>query len=81
MNARKKGEDSGRSGLTKNKLFEALGHVHNPFSINSHKDHDVEDYKQDENIGNLRAVNLQVEMTKAEASLMAYNMVARLQKS
>jgi len=81
MNARKKGEDSGRSGLTKNKLFGALGHVQNPFSTRSHKDHDAEDYKQYENIGNLRAIHLQVEMTKAEAKLMAYNLVAHLQKS
>ena len=81
MNVRKKGEDSSRSGLTRNKLFGALGHVHNPFSINSHKDHDVEDYKQDEIIGNLRAMNLQVELTKAEAILTAQNLVAHSQKS
>ena len=81
MNARKKGEDSSRSGLTRNKLFGALGHVHNPFSMNSHEDHDVEGCKQDANIGNLRAMNLQVEMTKAEAVLIAQNLIARFQKS
>jgi len=81
MNARKKGEDSGRPGLTWSKLFGALGHIHNPFSMNSDKGHDVEDYKQGENIESLRAMNLKVEMTKAEANLMAYNLVARLQKS
>ena len=81
MNVRKKGKDSGTSGFTWNKLFGALLHAHNPFSMNSHKDCDVEDYKQDENIGNLKAVNLQAEMTKAKADLMAYNLVAHLQKS
>ena len=81
MTVRKEGKDSGRSGFTGNKLFGALGHVHNPFSANSQKDHDVDDYRQDENIGNLRAMNLQVEMIKAEAGLVAYNLVARIQKS
>jgi hypothetical protein len=80
MNAGKKREDSGRPGLTRSKLLGAVGHVHNPFSM-SHKDHDVEDYRQDKNIGNLRAVNLQVEMTKAKAFLMAYNLVTRFQNS
>ena len=81
MNAGKKGEGSGRSGLARNKLFGALGHVHNPFSIDSRRGHDAGDYRQDENLGNLRAMNLQLEMTKAEAILTAQNLVARIQKS
>ena len=81
MNARKKGKDSGRSGLTRNKLFGALGHIHNPFSMNSHKHHGVEAYRQDENTGNLRAINFEVEMTKIEASVMAQNLIAHFQKS
>ena len=81
MNARKISKDSGRSGLTRNRLFGALGHVHNPFSMNLRRDHDAEDYRQDESIGNLRAMNLQVEMTKAEAILTAQRLIAQLQKS
>ncbi len=84
MNSRKekrKGEASSRSGLAWNNLFGAFGQVHNPFSTKSHRDHDVEDYKLNENIGYLRAMNLQAEITKAKASLMAYNLVAILQKS
>jgi hypothetical protein len=81
MNARKRSKDSGRSGLTRNKLFGALGHVHNPFSMNSHKDHDAEDYKQDENIGNLRAMSFEVQLTKLEASMMAQRLIAQFQKS
>jgi len=81
MNARKKGGDSGRSGLARSKLFGALGHVHNLFSVNLHKDHDVEGYTQDDCARNFRATNLQVEMLRAEANLMAYNLIARIQKS
>jgi len=81
MNARKKGGDAGRSGLAMSKLFEALGHVYNPFSIDFHKDHGVEGYKQDESVRNLRALNLHVEMAKAEASFMTCNLIARIQKS
>jgi len=81
MNAGKKVKDSGRSGFARNKLLGALGHVHNPFSTNSRKGHDVDDHRQDENAGDLRAMNLQVEITRAEASLVAYNLAARIQKS
>ena len=81
MNVGKKGEGSGRSDPARNKLFGALGHVHNPFSTNSQRDHDADDYRQIENLGNLRAMNLQLELTKAEAILTAQNFVARLQKS
>ncbi len=81
MNAGEKGEGSGRSDPARNKLLGALGHVHNPFSTNSHRDHDVDDYRQDESVVNLRTISLQVEMTKAEAILTAQNFVARIQKS
>jgi len=81
MNVRKKGEGSGRSGLARNRLFGAFGHVHNPFSMNPHRSHDVDDYRLDESIGDLRTMSLQVEMTRAEAILTAQNFVARIQKS
>ncbi len=81
MKVGKKDESSGRSDLARNKLFGALGHVHNPFSTNSHGSRDVDDYRQDESIGNLRTVSLQVEMTRAEAFLTAQNLVWRIQKS
>jgi len=81
MKAGKKGEGSGRSGLHKNKLFGAFGHVHNPFSLNSHRSHNADDYRQDESTGNSRTMNLQVEMTRAEAFLTAQNLVSRIQKS
>lgn len=81
MNAGKKREGSGKSGLSRNKLFGAIEHVHNPFSVNSRRDRDAEDYRQDERVGNLRIMSLQVEMTKAEAFLMAQNLIARIQKS
>jgi hypothetical protein len=81
MNVGRKGEGSGRSGLTRNKLFGALGHVHNPFSVNSNRGHDVDDHGQEECIGALKLMSLQVEMTKAEAFLTAQNLVARIQKS
>ncbi len=81
MNVGKKGEGSGRSGFAWSKLFGALGHVHNPFSVNTHRDHDVDGYRQDERIGNLRAMSLQLEMTRAEAILTAQNFVSRIQKS
>jgi len=81
MNARKKGEGSGKSILTKNKLFGALGHVHNPFSIKPRRNHDSDDYRQDESIGNPKTLSLEVEITKAEAFLTAQNLVARIQKS
>lgn len=81
MNAGKKGEGSGRSDPARNKLLGALGHVHNPFSTNSHRDHDVEDHRQDESVGNLRTISLRVELMRAEAILAAQNLVARMQKS
>ncbi len=81
MNAGKKGEGSGRSGLARNRLFGALGHVHNPFSINSHRNHDSDDYRQDKSLGNLRTMSIEVEMTRAEAFLTAQNLIARIQKS
>jgi len=81
MNAGRKGEGSGRSVLSRNRLFGAFGHVHNPFSANSRRGHDVEDHGQDESIGDLRAISLQLEMTRAEAILTAQNLIARLQKS
>jgi hypothetical protein len=81
MNARKKGEGSGKSSLTGNKLFGALGHVHNPFSINSNGDHGSDDYRLDKSLGNLRTMSLEVEMMRAEAFLTAQNLVARIQKS
>lgn len=81
MNVGRKGKGSGRSDPAKNNLFGALGHVHNPFSINSHRNHDSGDYEQDESIGNLRTMSLQVEMTRAEAFLTAQNFVSRIQKS
>jgi hypothetical protein len=80
MNVRKKGEDSGRSGFGRSKLFGAFRHVHNSFSM-SHKNHDTADYIQDEYTGSLRATNLQFEIAKAEAFCTAYNLVARFQKS
>jgi hypothetical protein len=81
MNVAKKSQGSGRLGLARNKLFGALGNVHNPFSVNSRRDRDAEDYRQDERMGNLRIMSLQVEMTKAEAFLTAQNLIARIQKS
>jgi hypothetical protein len=81
MNATKKVGDAGRSGLTRSKLFGALGHVHNPFSMSSHKDHDVEGYTQDDSARSFRATNLQAEISRAEANLMLYNLIARIQKS
>jgi hypothetical protein len=81
MNAGKRRKGSGRSDLARNGLFGALGHVHNPFSANSHRDHDVDDYRQDESIGNLKTMSLRVEVTRAEAILAAQNLVSRIQKS
>jgi len=81
MNAGRKREGSGSSGPSRNKLFGAFGHIHNPFSINSHRGHDADNYRQNESIGNLRAMSLQIEMTKAEAILTAQNLVSRIQKS
>jgi hypothetical protein len=81
MNAGRKGEDSSRSGLARNKLFGAFGHVHNPFSVNSRRGHDADDFRQDGTIGNLRTMSLLVEITRAEAILTAQNLVARIQKS
>jgi hypothetical protein len=79
MNVGRKGKGSGRSGLARNKLFGALGHVHNPFSTSSRKDQD-DDYRRDDNVGTLRTIGLEVEMTKAEAIMIAQNLVARFQK-
>ena len=81
MNAGRKGEGSGRSGLSRNRLFGAFGHVHNPFSIKPRRNHDSDGYRQDESIGNLKTLSLEVEITKAEAFLTAQNLVARIQKS
>jgi hypothetical protein len=81
MNAAKKSEGSGASSLARNRLFGALGHVHNSFAVNSRRGHDVDDFRQDESIGNLRTLSLQVEITRAEAILAAQNLVARIQKS
>jgi len=87
MNSRKRGKDSGRSGLTRNRLFGAFGHVHNPFSMNSHKDHGVEACKQDETIENLayalenlRTTSVEAELTKFQANVIAQNLVSRFQK-
>ncbi len=81
MNVERKIEGLGRSGLVRNKLFGAFGHVHNPFSMNSHRGHNVDDHRQDESTGNLKTMRLEVEMTRAEAFLTAQNIVARMQKS
>jgi hypothetical protein len=81
MNVGKKGKGSGRSDPARNKLFGAFWHVHNPFSVNSYRDHDSDDYRQDESIGNLKTMRLEVEMTKAEAFLTAQNLISRMQKS
>ncbi|HKZ94032.1 MAG TPA: hypothetical protein VJ249_05570 [Candidatus Bathyarchaeia archaeon] len=81
MKVRKRGKDSGGSGSAKNKLFGAIGHVHNPFSANSRRAHGVEAYRKDENVGELRAVDFEAEMKKIEASAIAQNLVARFQKS
>jgi hypothetical protein len=81
MSGGKKGRGSGRSDPARNKLFGALGHVHNPFSMSSRRNHDSDDCRQDESIGNLRAMSIQVEMTRAEAILTAQNFVSRIQKS
>ena len=80
MNMRKKGGDTGKSDLA-SKLLGTFGHVHNPFSMDSRKDHDVEVSKQDSSAGDFRTMNLQVEMTKAEANLVASSLFARIQKS
>jgi len=88
MNLRKRSKDSGRSDLTRNRLFGALGHVHNPFLIDSHKHHGVAAYKQDETIENLthalenlRTTSFEAELMKFQASVIAQNLVARFQKS
>ncbi len=81
MNARKKGEDSSRSGLTRNGLFGAFGHVHNPFSANLHRSHGVEAHRKGENAVQLGVVDFNAEMAKIEAGIMAQNLIARIQKS
>jgi len=81
MNAGRRGKGLGESDPSRNKLLGALGHVHNPFSTNSHRDHDSDDYSQDDNFESLRTMSLQLEITKAEAILTAQNLVARIQKS
>lgn len=81
MNAGKKGEDSSRSGLTRNRLFGAFGHVHNPFSTNSHRSHGVEAHRNDKNTGELGVMDFEVEMAKIEAGIMAQTLIAHIQKS
>lgn len=80
MNARKKGEDAGRSGLARSKLFRALGHAHNPFSVDLRKDHD-EGYMRNDGEKDFGAINIQAEMAEAEANLLVYNLISRSQKS
>ncbi len=81
MNVRKKGKDSNGSGLAKNKLLGAIGHVHNPFSTSSGKAHSVEAYRKDENAGELKIVDLEAEMSRIEAGIMAQKQIVRFQMS
>jgi len=81
MNVRKRSKDSARSGLTGNRLFGALGHIHNPFSIDSDKSHGFDTYQCDENIRKSEAKDIEVELAKAKVSIMTQNLIARFQKS
>lgn len=81
MNVRKRDKDSGGSGLTKNKLFGAIGNAHNPFSMNSRKAHDVETYRKYENAGELKVLIFEAEMSRIQASIVAQNLIAYFQRS
>jgi len=80
MNARKKGEDSGRSGLTWNRLLGALGHIHNPFSMDSDISHGFDTYQCDMNIGKSEAKDIEVELAKAKVTIMSQDLIAHFQK-
>lgn len=82
MNTRRKGNDSSRSGFLRNTLFGIIGHVHNPFSMNSDGTHGVEEYRFDEKTRKeLETACFHAEMSRIQAIIVAYNMIARLQKS
>ncbi len=82
MNAKKKGNDLGRSGFLRSTLFGIIEHVRNPFSMNSDRTHGVDDYRLDEKTRReLRIAYFDAEMSRTEASMAAQNMIARLQKS
>lgn len=81
MNMKRRSKDSGKSGIARNRLFGAFGHVHNRFSMNSRRAHGVEAYRKDKNAGELRVVDFEAEMAKIEAGVMAQNLIARFQKS
>jgi hypothetical protein len=81
MNAQEKGKNSGKSDLAKSKLFGALGHVHNPFSLHSRGSHGVEKDKHSQRArGELMAMSFEAEMTRIEAGIMAERLIARFQK-
>jgi len=82
MNARKKGNDIGRSGFLRNALFGIIGHVRNPFSMNSDRTHGVDEYRfEGKTRKELETAYFDAEMSRTEASMGAQNMIARLQKS
>jgi len=82
MNARKKGDDLGRSGFLRNTLFGIIGYVRSPFSTNSDRTHGVEAYRFDEKTRKeLETAYFDAEMSRIQASIVAQNMIARLQKS
>ena len=81
MNERKRRDDSGKSDLSKSKLFGAIGHVHNPFSLHSKGSRGVEkDICGQRAQGELMAVNFEAEMSRIEAGIMAERLIARFQK-
>ncbi len=82
MNEQKRQKDSGKSGLAKSRLFGAIGHVHNPFSLNSKDSQEAEAEKQYRSAQReLKIINLEAEMLKAEAGVMAARLIAHFQKS
>ena len=81
MNTRKKGNDLGRSGFLRNALFGVIGHVRNPFSMNSNRTHGEAHRFDEKTRKELKTAYFDAEMSRTEASMAAQNMIARLQKS
>ncbi len=82
MSEQEKRRDSRKSDLAKSRLFGAIGHVHNPFSLHSKDSRRTEAKKYNQSVqGEFKTINLEAEMSKAEAGVMAARLIAHFQKS
>ena len=76
MDLRRKGEDTSRSGFTRNKLLGIFGNVHDVSSVGSNETSDVEPCLYDKNARKLvESALLEVELGKAEAQKILQKMV------